>query len=359
MRHYTYLCFVILFTQFFSLSHADKKEFFDSDSVVPIIVEAPISRLTRQRGPDPEDMQGFIHYTDESGSKVTFDVELRARGDFRRDQDSCSFPPFMVNFKKSQVQDTVFAGLDKVKVVSHCRGRPESFKDYIYKEYLAYKTYNILTESSFRVRLLSVHYVEPGKEPSGDPKVAFMIESIESLAERHDGSEIATVYALPSGFIPESLALFGLFEYFIGNTDFSVIHGEGECCHNTKVIQTRDGLIPVPYDFDITGIVDVPYAVVNPRVPIKSVKDRYFRGISTNDVALEHSLKRFSDNREAIVRLWSEDPFLSEWERESCVKYIGEFYEVIDDPDRLQKEIISKMRDAEKLESVLLKNYGN
>lgn len=357
MRLSYYLSFITVL-QFHWMATADTKGFFDSDSIVEIVIEAPISQLTRQRGPNPEWLPGFVHYTDQSGNKLTFDVEIRARGDFRRDQDSCSFPPYMLNFKKSQVKDTTFAGLDKVKVVAHCRGRPESFKNYIYKEYLAYKTYNILTRSSFNVRLLSVYYVEPGKEPSGDPKVAFMIESIDSLAGRHDGSEISTVYALPSAFIPESLSLFGLFEYFIGNTDFSAINGEEDCCHNTKVIQTPNGQIPIPYDFDITGIVNVPYAVVNPRVPIKSVEQRYFRGISTGDVALRNALQRFTDNKDAILKLWSDAPYLDEWERKSSVEYIQEFYEVIEDPDTLQKEIISRMRDAEKLESALLKHFG-
>ena len=115
---------------------------------------------------------------------------------------------------------------------------------------------------------------------------------------------------------------------------------------------------PVPFDFDMTGLVDVPYAVVNPKFRIKSPEERYYRGFKTTDEILQQTVKRFIDNKQAIIDLWSGNEFLPANEKEVALKYISDFYEVIEDPERLQKEIISKMRSQEKLESSLLKQYG-
>lgn len=336
---------------------AESNSFFDSESTISIMVEAPVSKLQRQRGADPDWMEGKVHYKDLGGQPLTFDVQIRARGDFRRDKESCTFPPYMLNFKKSQVKGTDFEGLDKVKIVSHCREKPESFKGYIYKEYLTYKTYNLLTDCGFKVRLLSVNYANPGRKPDKDVFVSFMIESVDNLASRLGGSEISSLYALPSAFDPELLCLAEVFQLFVGNTDFSFFNGEDDCCHNSKVIQTPDGLLPIPYDFDLTGLVNVPYAVINSKIPIDSLEDRYFRGMKTDETILQKTLKRFIDKKSAILELWSGNEFLSERDKHKALKFINEFYEIVEDPDRVQKEIVRRMRNTEKLESILIKHY--
>ena len=57
------------------------------------------------------------------------------------------------------------------------------------------------------------------------------------------------------------------FQYMIANTDFST-----QFLHNIKAIQTKNGrFIPIAYDFDMSGVVNAPYATFDEKLGIKSV----------------------------------------------------------------------------------------
>ena len=50
-------------------------------------------------------------------------------------------------------------------------------------------------------------------------------------------------------------ALLGVFQYFIGNTDWWMPRR-----HNIAVLTVEDSTYAVPFDFDLSGAVDAPYA---------------------------------------------------------------------------------------------------
>ena len=68
-----------------------------------------------------------------------------------------------------------------------------------------------------------------------------------------------------------------MFQFMIGNTDFSVAYQ-----HNGKLLYANKNH-PLPYDFDLCGLVDASYAIVNSRLGIKSVKDRKYRGFKRDE----------------------------------------------------------------------------
>ena len=94
---------------------------FDSEEPVSIQIIAPLNSLKKQRGEDPQWLEGKVLLKGSDGVDKTLDIRLKARGSFRRKSSTCHFPPFWLNFKKQEVNGTIFEGLDKVKVVSHCR----------------------------------------------------------------------------------------------------------------------------------------------------------------------------------------------------------------------------------------------
>ena len=63
-----------------------------------------------------------------------------------------------------------------------------------------------------------------------------------------------------------------LFQLLIANNDYSLIRGEGgPCCHNIDILGYRDsdsGFIPVPFDFDMSGLVNAAYAAPPDQVPM-------------------------------------------------------------------------------------------
>ena len=78
----------------------------------------------------------------------------------------------------------------------------------------------------------------------------------------------------PSDLEGKDLALAYLFEYLIGNLDFS-FNG----LHNTELLATTDGrVLPVAYDFDFSGAVNTSYAVPPPDYGVPNVRTRKFMG---------------------------------------------------------------------------------
>jgi hypothetical protein len=136
-----------------------------------------------------------------------------------------------------------------------------------------------------------------------------------------------------------------LYQYFIGNTDFSPIAGaKGEdCCHNSTLFGNEgEPIYSMPYDFDMSGFVDAPYAEPNPRFKIRSVRQRLYRGRCAHNGHLDDSLRLFREKREEIGSLIANQVELSAKSRKALTKFVEDFYEVIDNTKRLEREIVKR-----------------
>ena len=74
----------------------------------------------------------------------SIEVNLRARGNFRRSQ--CYFPPVKMKIKKKQYTGTIFDGNKTMKLVLPCKLESEK-NDNILQEFLAYKIYEQISSS--------------------------------------------------------------------------------------------------------------------------------------------------------------------------------------------------------------------
>ena len=218
-----------------------------------------------------------------------------------------------------------------MKLVTHCRNRSNAYEQTVYKEYLAYRFLNVLTDWSFRARLMRVRYVEveDGEEIAVAP--AFLVEDDEQLAERigmkRDEAESTSVEALD----PAYTNLSSVYQYLIGNTDFSPIKGPpGEpCCHNYVLMRNDGTQISIPYDFDNTGLANPPHARPNPRFGLANVKQRLYRGRCVNNDRLETTFQLFRDRKDKIYALVNDLDGLSNSERKKTIRYIDAFYKII------------------------------
>ena len=95
--------------------------------------------------------------------------------------------------------------------------------------------------------------------------------------------------------------LVGVFEYLIGNTDWSVIMR-----HNVRLVQVagRDLLYPVAYDWITAGLVNASYARPDPRMPIKSVRQRLYRGMCRSVDQITPTLARLMAAHDSIALAW-------------------------------------------------------
>jgi hypothetical protein len=316
---------------------------FADDTVLEVRIEAPFDRLTDER-PQHKDLDGKFSYADSQGNVSVLDVGVRVRGKLRSTSETCSFPPLRLDFVKSQVAGTLFEGQDKLKLVTHCRNRAVRYEQSLLAEYLAYRIYNQLTDASFRVRLLHATYV-PTDGGSDLESYAFIIEDKHRFAHRIGIKKPDVNRVRVVDLNAAELNLSSVFQYFIGNTDFSPIAAApGEaCCHN-QVLFSRKGnaYLSVPYDFDQSGLVNAPYAAPDPKFDLDSPRDRLYRGRCVNNDHLPATLALFREKRTAIETLVENQEGLRPSTRKQMLDFIEDFYKTIEDPDRVTKYIVNR-----------------
>jgi hypothetical protein len=315
---------------------------FANHDTLAVRIEAPMTTLMKKQ-PDEEYLEGTFSYTDSAGQEHSFDLKVQTRGRYRRQKSTCNFSPLRLNFPKGQVEGTEFDGQDKLKLVTHCQTNKKNFEQYVLREYLAYRIMQTLTDNSFGARLMQITYVNTEKNGDSMTKYGFVIEDEDDIGIRL-GLTPADVHGIKSAELdPVPANIASVYEYLIGNTDFSLILGpEGtSCCHNAILFSAGGApYIPIPYDFDFSGIVDAPYAEPNPRFKIRSVTDRVYRGRCWNNELLDSTFAYFLEKEAEIRNLLAELEGLDDKNRSEVSKFLDEFFADISDPSVKEKKFI-------------------
>lgn len=318
-----------------------EKPLFSNNYTIFTRIEAPFTTIMRDRS-KTEYLDGKFTYLDEGEREQTLDVKIRTRGEFRNRKDICDFAPLRLNFRKKQVADTEFAGQDKLKLVTHCENRGNRYEQFLLTEYLTYKMLNLFTEQSFRARLMRITYVDTDKKNRERTRYAFLIEHEKDLGKRigRDRASVSSVEA--ADLEPDQAALVAMFQYLIGNTDFSMVRGERDedCCHNAVLFESNAGnFLPIPYDFDLSGIVDAPYAAPNPKYPIRSVKDRLYLGHCDHNAEAKDVLERFQSRQIALLALPDEVDGLNRNHHRLVRKYLDKFFDSVEKPGKADQKV--------------------
>lgn len=331
-----------------SSSSLAENPLFQSGEPLSLDLEFPLRDLQRQKK-EKATFPGVLRYTDIDGNDIELDVGVSARGNSRL--ELCRYPPLSIKLKKKQVTGTLFAGQDKLKLVTLCRDNA-TYRRYLGQEYTIYKSYRLLSEYSFRARMLEVTYREPGDREPRKARPAFFIESHKEVAKRLERTRVKSEVVEISQLDVGQLSIFTLFQFMVGNTDWSVRKGPGTdlCCHNGKLVgppDSRNDWVVLPYDFDQSGIINTRYALPNESLPIKKVRQRLYRGFCSGNTQLESTIVLFNDKRSAIEDGFSSAPYGSS-RKKAALKYLRSFYEIVNDPKKKQKQLIDRCRGRRK-----------
>lgn len=318
----------------------DPDPLFMEHSTLQVELTAPLSILLRER-PEVEYLPGDFVMKTADGSAVELDAGVRARGNFR--YRNCDFPPLLLNFRRSQLEGTLLDGQNKLKLVTHCK-ITRRYEQTLLREYLAYRMLNVLTDQSFRVRLLQITYVDNEARRPRMVRSAFMVEDEDRLAARIGRERQEIERAEINTLRPDHLNLTSLFQYLIGNVDFSPVLGSSnECCHNYALFGSEAGSrLAIPYDFDLAGIVNAPYAEPDRERGVERIGQRSYQGHCVNNDQVGNSIARFMEVREALYDLVAGLEALETDVRENIARYVDEFYETINDPLMVEREIVGK-----------------
>ena len=318
---------------------------FTSHDVLEVTLTAPFRSMSRDRDEEPEERLGTLAYTfgDESQSIA---IGIRPRGKSRRDRNVCNFPPLRLNLPKGELKGTLFAKQNKLKLVSHCK-QSENHQQILLREYLAYRLFNLLTDASFKVRLLTVNYVDEDRKGKVTTRLGFLIEHKNRLARRLDTELVDTKRVDRNKLVPAASTLAELYQYLISNTDYSFIAGpEGDnCCHNAVLFAGAAGeVLPVPYDFDVSGLVDAPYALPQEELRQRNVRDRLFRGFCRTGPHLEKAVEKMQQVRGEMYGLVTGLDALNANNERKVTRFLDSFFATLDDDARFQRDIAGACR---------------
>jgi len=329
---------VALALALFAAPAAAQTPLFASDEPIRITINGPLSAIARSR--TTEARPGTLMV---AGGE-TLPVMLSARGLTRRSADICQFPPLRVTFSGTPPTQSLFAGQRSLKLVTHCRPA-ESFQQHVLLEYAAYRLFNELAPVSFRARLASIDYVdEKGRTTS---RYGFFIEDLGDVAKRNGMQEAKLPELIPiSSLRNRESAMYALFQHMIANHDWSMRAGPAgeECCHNSKLIApargVAAGVIPVPYDFDFSGLVNAPYATPPDQLRISSVRERAYRGYCSHNGEALAAAAQIRAARPKLLAALAATPGLEPRTAQRAQAFLEPFFADIATDEAVQKKVL-------------------
>lgn len=340
------LCILISLSCFGQKESESKKidkisKLFATAAVLPVTMSYS-NRDVRKQTNDSTYLDFDLAYREATETMITLPVSVRARGNFRR--KNCYFVPIKIKIKKEDAKETLFKGNKELKLVLPCL-KENNADDNVIKELLAYKLYEVISKYHFKTRLLDFNLNEPkGKNIEAHNVRAFFIEDIDELEERFGANKVnRNVHPLQQDSLYATRNAF--FQYMIGNTDFSVGYQ-----HNQKLLFVDGFYIPIPYDFDMSGLCDVSYSVVSQiggdMLPIASVTERLYRGFKRSDAVTMAVKNEFLENQDKMMAVVDAHEVYFEEPKEflKSKAYLTEFFYILQNPVKFKTEILDKER---------------
>lgn len=337
--------FVFIAIFFFNYSHAQEQEiadgpntlsdiFFEQD-ILSVKLAFSLKDLKKNTN-DSTYIDTNLDYQIKDGSWQTLPIKLRSRGNFRLRY--CYYPPLKLKIKKGDSKDTPFEEHKNLKMVLPCLVQNDN-NDYVIKEYLVYKMFEIISPYHFKTRLLDIDFeADKGDKTKMHHLKGFLIEDDKNLAKRLYG-RVYERSMHPLNQEPISSIRTALFQYMIGNSDFSQAYQ-----HNAIVIYINKAMVPIPYDFDMCGFVNASYAAES--IKVASVTDRKYRGFVRDKNIFEQVRQEFINNKQRLFELLDEHaPLFENPEGFNTARdYILSFYDIIVNNRRFKAEIIDQAR---------------
>jgi hypothetical protein len=328
---------LIAFGAIFELNAQSYPELFSTETPLELQMKFSSKQIKNETN-DSTYLDSFLLYKNAEGGWDSLDIDLRARGNFRR--DNCSYPPIRIKIKKKKSNETPFEGHKNLKLVMPCNSSKNA-PSYIAKEYLAYKMYEEVTPYFFPTRLVKISFFdEDDKNGEESELLGFLIEDDDLVAERF-GGEIFDEKKLGPTFLMDSATVrHDLFQYMIGNTDWSSMF-----YHNQKIMKLSDTeFIPLAYDFDMTGLVSPPYAQVSNLVDLEKITDRLYRGFCRDESLMQAVRQEFLAKENELMALVENQFFMEERDVKLAKSYLKEFFSTMSNDKQFESQILMKCR---------------
>jgi len=304
---------------------------FHSEDIVHIKLTGNLTELFRDIGENNSYHPILLQYPGADSSQVDIPIRVKTRGHYRKEKGICKMPPLLLVFPKGKVKNSLFANQEKLKLIVSCVG-----DDYVIKEYLVYKLYNLITGKSFRNRLALVTFEDSAHKRKTETHYCFLLEDEKEMAARNGCFVIKKQMVKMTATNRDEFRKMAVFQYLVGNTDWGVSFLQN------IVLITKDSLMApytVAYDFDQAGIVDAPYAIPHPELEIPTVRTRLYRGFCENDMNnFSSTFALFNRLKPDIYKVYDSCSSLSAGYLKYVKRYLDDFYKTINNAREIKNE---------------------
>ncbi len=309
--------------------------FFDSDEILEVTLETDFKNLIREK------REGKFQPANLIVKNISYSIRIKTRGHFRL--ENCSFPPISLNFSKTEFTNESDKKLTKLKLVNACKMQ-DSYTKLVLREYQIYRAYNLMTDKSFKVRLLKINYVDTSEKMKPVTKYGFVLEEQKMMAERLDGMILKRKNLRDQVCNLDEIIMLSIFQFMIGNTDWQVAN-----LQNIRLVRLKDVSVPkpyaIPYDFDYTGMVNASYAIPSEILGIETIKERLYWGKCYPEEDIAAAIERFYNNKDAIYQSYQNFTLFDKGSLKFSLAYLDSFYRIIEDEKRWKRYFIKNCRE--------------
>ncbi|HET9424056.1 MAG TPA: hypothetical protein VFO55_01695 [Gemmatimonadaceae bacterium] len=310
-------------------------KFWESTEPFELTLSVNIKQLQADKGDPGPWRAATVAYTD--GAPRAHAARVRTRG--RSRLKICDrFPPIWVDFQKEDVKGTQLRRLNRFKLVAPCKYPPD-YERYVVGEYNVYRIHQLFTPISHRARLVKLTVKDSASGKEAFTKYAFAVEDIDEVAQRVGGVKMAVEGLTNTDLEPRQLAVMGLLQYMIGNTDFSF-----SARHNLEFVVREGKIYPIIFDYDQAGVINTVYSLPDASLGIRKVTERVYRGLCVSPDTIHAVLADMKAKRPAIEALYKDElgKLMGGMMASTAVRYIGGFYSEVENPKNVQRNIIDR-----------------
>jgi len=312
-------------------TEAEGRKLFQDGPLVEFSLTSEFNLINKERSPNNGKLFPGVLTLDAKD----IPVKLGSRGHFRLNRTTCDFVPIKIEFQPDQIAATIFEGQTSVKLGTHCQNDRE-FDQYVMREYLTYKLANLVTPLSFRARLARATYIDAKSKKTISTHHALFLEHENDVARRMGGRDVTLQHLMFKDLHQDTLTTMMLLEYMLGNVDYSIW-----ALHNVVIVQDkRRTFFPVPYDFDMSGMVHAPYAGPESRLNLRSITDRLYRGPCRTVDEFNAAAEPFRARKAEMIAAIESLKDLNGRHKSEMKDYLESFFRTIKDPESIKKTFV-------------------
>jgi hypothetical protein len=318
-----------------------KSGLFDSDDCLELRITMDFDSVLNDTSDNPSYHLARISYKNADSIWTSLDAQVRIRGHYRKQSVNCDFPPLKLRFDKKSRTNTIFENARELKMVTHCQSTLPEFDQYIIQEYLIYRLYDVLSDVSYKTRLLKVTYIDKNDPGRTLNKSSFFIEDTDLMEERLRGHILAVQTVIPENVDWDHYVIISFFQYMIINTDWSL-----PIMHNIDLISVDyfKPPIPIPFDFDWSGLINIPYKVPTVAGMQTRIPERVYKGPCLNNKEVKKIKKFFQDRELDLVNVYIDCSYLDDEIKIETLHKLQLFFQILENKYIFNSVFIEKCK---------------